>query len=139
MIEDRQSANGRSPGSPVVLLVEDEPLLAIMTQAALEEGGYDVVVATGGKKAMEWLNAGLRFWALVTDIRLGNGPNGWQLAQHARRSHPELPVVYVSGDAGEDCAERAVCGSVILQKPINTSQLLAAVSNVDGPYSATGT
>lgn len=139
MIEGRQSANGRSPGSPIVLLVEDEPLLAIMTQAALEEGGYEVVVATDGRKAMEWLDAGLRFWALVTDIRLGNGPNGWQLAQHARRSRPELPIIYVSGDPGQDCSERAVCGSVVLQKPINTSRLLAAVSNVDGRYAASGT
>jgi len=64
----------------------------------------------------------------VTDIRLGRGPDGWQLAQHARRRDPGLRVIYVSGDPDQDSTEYAVAGGVMLSKPLNVPQLLRAVS-----------
>lgn len=88
-----------------MLLVEDQPLLALVMQTALEDGGYRVVTANSGTSALEQLNEGLRPAALVTDIGLGSGPNGWQLANCARQLDQNLPVIFISGDTGERLEE----------------------------------
>jgi CheY-like chemotaxis protein len=54
----------------MILLVEDQPLLAMLAQCTLEEAGYEVTLATGGQQALERLDRGLRPTALFTDIRL---------------------------------------------------------------------
>jgi len=55
----------------MILLVEDQPLLAIMMQCALEEAGHKVTLATNGQQALEALDGGLISAVLVTDIRNG--------------------------------------------------------------------
>lgn len=129
----RELDNGESRAGPAaVLLVEDEPLLAMTTQAALEDGGHEVVVASNAVKALELLEGGFRPSALITDIRLGTGKNGWQLAVEARSHDPQLPVIYVSGDSGGEGGEHAVGGSLRLRKPILVHQLLSAIAQVSG-------
>ena len=116
----------------MILLVEDQPLLAMLAQCALEEAGYEVALATNGEDALEALNSGLRLTALVTDIRLGRGPDGWQVvAQQARRHDPALRVIYMSGDAEQDSTDCAVPGSVMLSKPLNIPHLLRAIRAVE--------
>ena len=44
------------------------------------------------------LNLG-KFKGLITDIRLGNGQSGWEVAKHLRQANPTIPVVYMSGDS----------------------------------------
>ena len=74
----------------MILLVEDQPLLAMTTQCALKEAGYKVALATSGQQALEILAGGLTPAVLLTDIRLGRGLNGWQLALRAREHDPAL-------------------------------------------------
>ena len=114
----------------MILLVEDQPLLAMLAQSALEEAGYEVALATNGEHALEALDSGLKLTALVTDIRLGRGPNGWQLAQQARRHDPALHVIYMSGDPEQD-STCAVPRSVMLSKPLNILHLLRAIRAVE--------
>ena len=40
--------------------------------------------------------------AIVTDIRLGHGPSGWEIARGAREQAPKIPVIYISA-----CLDRA--------------------------------
>ena len=55
--------------------MEDEPLVLLVAQDALEAGGYVVVPATSAADALEALeNQHEEFAGLVTDIRLGGGP-----------------------------------------------------------------
>ena len=78
----------------VVLLVEDEALILLDIEAALVDEGFDVVPAINGAKAMEIFEAdpsGID--AVVTDINLGKGPNGWDLVNHIRTHQSEIPVV----------------------------------------------
>lgn len=71
-----------------VLLVEDEVLLCWVLEEELVEGGYDVTTATTGNRAQAALRQGRTFHALVTNIRLADGPDGWALAQEARELNP---------------------------------------------------
>jgi DNA-binding response OmpR family regulator len=114
---------------PLILLVEDEAATAILLEDALAAGGYEVRVAASGEEALAILEeVEAEISGLVTDIRLGEGPNGWELARTARELHAGLPVVYVSGDSAPDHTSQGVPGSVMVQKPFATAQIITAIS-----------
>lgn len=121
-----ERADERSQSATVVLLVEDQPLIALVAQSTLEEAGYRTVVVPDGSSALQQLEEGFRPSVLITDIRLGDGPDGWELAAHARKHDPQLPVVYMSGDSGQE-SSRAVPGGMMLQKPVSATHLISAV------------
>ena len=99
--------------------------------SALEEGGFEVVVAGSGIEALSALDEmAERLAGLVTDIRLGSGPDGWEVARHGRELRPDLPVVYMTGDSAADWAVKGVPKSVLLQKPFAPAQLITAISTL---------
>ena len=70
---------------PLLLLVEDAPLVLLVAQEALESGGYAVAVAANAAEAISALDErSAQFAGLVTDVRLGDGADGWEVARHAR-------------------------------------------------------
>ena len=72
---------------PIVLLVEDEPLILLVAQDALQAGGYAVLPVQLASEALNILDERIAELAgLVTDIRLPGGSDGWQVARHARHA-----------------------------------------------------
>jgi len=123
-------AGGRPVDKPLLLLIEDEALLAISLEAELSEEGFEVVAILDGINGMGELDRDVsRFAALVTDIRLP-GTDGWAIGKRARELNPTLPVVYMSGDSGGDWHAYGVPGSIMLSKPFASAQLIAAVANL---------
>lgn len=81
-----------------VLLVEDEPLVAELVRETLEDEGLDVRTLHSGRDALGCLAAEPRsFQVLVTDINLGDGITGFDVAAAARAANPDVHVVYVTG------------------------------------------
>ncbi|WP_275784584.1 response regulator [Pararhizobium gei] len=116
---------------PLLLVVEDEPLLHLAIEDALEEAGYAVLFVSSGDAATTELDAdAARFKGVITDIRLGSKISGWQVAQRAREHTPEMPVVYMTGDSAHDWASKGVPNSLILQKPFAMAQLVTAISQL---------
>jgi CheY-like chemotaxis protein len=69
-------------------LVEDEPLILLVAQDALEAGGYAVLPATVASEALSLLDNRIEeLSGLVTDIRLPGGLDGWEIARHAGRGN----------------------------------------------------
>lgn len=115
----------------LLLLVEDDPLIAALMEAALADDGYDVIWSEAGGAAIGTLDArSAEIAGLITDIRLGEGPSGWNVARHCRELRPELPVVYMTGDSAGDWTSRGVPKSVLLQKPFAPAQLVTAISTL---------
>ena len=116
---------------PCVLLVEDEALLLDDLKSALEEGGFRVLAASNGTEALALLEREIvSIGALVTDVNLGEGPTGWDLAHVARERNAELAVVYASGGHESDWAVNGVPRSVFIAKPFATAQIVVAVSTL---------
>jgi DNA-binding response OmpR family regulator len=114
-----------------LLLVEDEPLIIDVLEFALTDSGYEVSKANSGTQALENIDAyGSRYRAIVTDIKLGRGHDGWAVAKRARELFPRMPIVYMSGDSASEWASKGVPGSVILAKPFAPAQLVTAVSTL---------
>jgi DNA-binding response OmpR family regulator len=122
----------------LLLLAEDEPLILLYLQDALEAGGYDVIPAQSGHEASAILEERhADFAGFVTDIKLGKGPDGWQLAHRARELNPSISIIYATGDSAVDWAVKGVPQSVVLQKPFAEKQLLTALSMLLSSYDKT--
>lgn len=67
---------------------------------------------------------------LITDIDLGSGPTGYEVARTARAENQTLPVLYVTGTPGPNFERLAVEGAKSLVKPFEVDALLAAVSSL---------
>jgi DNA-binding response OmpR family regulator len=112
-----------------LLLVEDEALVRETLAEALRDAGFEVVCASNGEDAMKALKEGAAgFSAVITDIRLGAGPDGWDVGRRARELAADLPVVYMSGDSTQDWSSRGVPNSVVAAKPFVPAQILTAVT-----------
>ncbi len=119
------------PDDKLLLVVEDEPLIALALQDTLEGAGYRVLVAEDGLRGAAALaNSMQDVSALITDIRLGSGPDGWRLARQARANRPALPILYVTGDSAHEWSSHGVPGSVLLQKPFAPTRMLAELSTI---------
>nr|WP_043626511.1 response regulator [Ensifer sp. ZNC0028] len=120
-----------------LLLVEDESLLLLEFEQALADAGFNIIAAAGGRDALQILNAPpTPIQGLVTDIRLGAPPDGWDLARGAREIDPQIPVVYVSGDSARDWGSKGVPNSIMLEKPFAMAQLVTAISQLLNEISA---
>ena len=100
----------------LVFLVDDEPSIQDLVEDALEDGGFAVVKARSGTEAISKLEAeGSEFRALISDVYLGPGPTGWDVARRARELNESLPVVYMSGGNGHEWAAQGVPTASLFQ------------------------
>lgn len=115
---------------PLLILVEDELSIRTMLSEALEDGGFALHEASDGASAMKAIDDAEELSGLLTDIRLGDGPTGWDVARHARHKFPQLAVVYMTGDSAGDWMAEGVPNSVMLQKPFAMAQVTTAIATL---------
>jgi CheY-like chemotaxis protein len=113
-----------------ILIVEDDALIQMELEAALQDGGYSTVAETSGEKAIEKLEAGASIRALVTDINLAGDTSGWEVARRARELLPDLPVIYVTSAGAEEWTSQGVPMSVLISKPFAPAQIITAISQL---------
>jgi PAS domain S-box-containing protein len=103
-----------------VLLVEDEPEVLRVVQTFLAQWQCRVVACANAEVALDAVaNASAPFDLLISDVMLGPGLRGDQLAERLRQLHPALPVLLMSGYAGEMQA----MSLPLLRKPFTREQL----------------
>jgi signal transduction histidine kinase len=116
---------GAGPDAPcTLLLVDDDPLVLASTASMLEDLGHSVVAAGSAQQALEVLRAGGKVDLVVTDQAMP-GMTGLQLASQLQRSHPQMPLLLITGYA--DRTELAAAGLPLLYKPFAQSALDAAI------------
>jgi CheY-like chemotaxis protein len=101
-----------------ILVVEDDPQVRMLVTVVLEDLGYTVEVVGDADGALPVLASTRRLDLLVTDVGLP-GMNGRQLAEIARQTRPELPVLFMTGYA-EKAQERSAFlepGMSMIAKP----------------------
>lgn len=125
------SARGNFDPPILVFLVEDEIFIQELVEATLEDGGFAVATANTGEAAITVLEVdGAKIRALVSDINLGRGPTGWDVARCARELNEHLPVIYITGGNGHEWASQGVPNSILIGKPFAPAQIVVAVSQL---------
>jgi len=123
-----------------VLYVEDEALLREFIAVMLDDARFEVVTAENGAAAFLALNEGEPFPPVVTDVNLGDGPDGWAVAKRRRDLNRSLPVVYVTGASGDQWQFEEVPHRLLVKKPFKGDQILKAIFSllqIGGPAPST--
>jgi two-component system OmpR family response regulator len=122
---------GKSLLAPVIMLVEDEIWILLDVESALEDAGFEVLGFKDAADAIaKYEAAPATFAGLVTDIRLGSGLTGWDIARHVRRITPTLPVVYISGHGASQWRSQGVPGSVLIEKPFVMTGVITSLAHL---------
>lgn len=80
-----------------ILLADDEAMLLLDFENSLTDAGFLVRAVTSSGKAVEILNSpNSAIGGVVTDMRFGELPHGWEDARIAREIEPDMPIVYIS-------------------------------------------
>jgi CheY-like chemotaxis protein len=82
-----------------VLIVDDEPFVAMLITDVLEELGCATIDASHGAMALDVLRSNRPVDMMITDIGLPGGISGRQLATEARSLRPGLKILFVTGYA----------------------------------------
>lgn len=114
----------------LVLVVEDDPNVREVTLRRLENLGYAVEEARSGPEAVRHLQAGLPARAVLSDIAMPDGMNGFELARWIGTNLPGIGVVLCSGHAltslDASSGESTFTGTV-LAKPFTREELAFAM------------
>lgn len=107
--------------TPVLLVVEDDFLVRLTMADALTDGGFEVIEAGDAREALSRICERNDISAMLTDINLPGGEDGFALARAVRVIRPDLPVVYASGRYTAAESGKSVDGSRFLAKPFTPS------------------
>jgi CheY-like chemotaxis protein len=122
----RRSGNGH-PEPPTLLVVEDEVLIRLSVGDYLRDRGYRVLEAVSAEEAQRIFKGGEAVELLFSDIDLGNGTDGLELAAWVRQHYPAVRILLASGVTRliED-ADR-LCDGPFLSKPYAYEVLAAHI------------
>lgn len=112
-----------------VLLVEDEGLIRLVASQVLQDEGFEVVEAWSGDEAARLLDGPDSFDILFTDVQMPGTLDGLDLALHARRRCPGIPVLVVSGYAAHLVTRLRVLdpAATFIGKPHSLDEVVIAV------------
>ena len=109
-----------------VLLVDDEELVRSATADMIRELGHHVEEAHGAIEGLSRLDEGLAVDVVVTDYMMP-GMNGGALARRIAKSHPQIPILLITGYTGPtDDVLHLPC----LAKPFGQAEMAAALADL---------
>ena len=107
-----------------ILVVEDHPNVRGFIVGQLRDAGYVVLEAASGEEAIAMLRASADQRRVHRHSARWIG-NGWDVAEAFRQAHPEIPVIYTSGQIQN--RERQMPGSAFLPKPYLPSDIVELI------------
>ena len=115
----------------LVLLVEDDALVALVAEETLRVIGFEPISVRTGADALLTLNGPGRLALAVIDVGLPD-LRGDDLAEQARGLWPDLPIVVASGydDAGLGRRFSADPATTVLAKPYTERDLRRAIARL---------
>ena len=126
-----KKANGH-PAPSTVLMVEDEVLVRMAVADYLRHCGYRVLEAKTGEEAQAILRAGELVEILFSDVDLGSGINGLDLARWVREHFRDVRIILTSGVMRMTEAMRDLCDLPPLNKPYGYDTLAASIKALLG-------
>lgn len=133
MRREKVGKNSRRQGKRArlgrVLVVEDDPIVALALDAALRDAGaVEVVVCASIACTMEALEQGPAA-AIVLDVHLADRSDGWALAELADLLGPKPPFIVFATGAPEDIPPEIAEMGPVFEKPYDPVELAEALAS----------
>ena len=125
----------RKKESATVLIVDDDPFLLDIVAEQISLFGYQPILASSGKEALQLAPKQKQIDLLLTDIMMPI-MNGVDLAKQFVALYPEAKVLFMSGYICPSMAHYGIPDSehAFVQKPFTPKTLITKIRNVlDGP------
>jgi CheY-like chemotaxis protein len=128
----------KNPNNKLILLADDDQDYVLSYKLQLEAAGYQVRVAHSGAEAQDLLET-VKPDLAVVDLMMEEPDTGFTLCYHLKQKYPGVPVIMVTGVAGEagigfDVSteeERTwIKADAMLDKPIRFEQLLGEIQKL---------
>ncbi len=124
------TTSDQDSSKPSVLVVDDDEAIVDAIAMQVRYMGFEVKTAMCGSDAFKILER-TQIDILLSDIYLGDGINGTELAHRIVSSHPNIKVVLMSGYAKEDISNQELLPEwKFLPKPFSSEQLRAALQTL---------
>lgn len=125
---DTDSTHSTNICSCTVLVVEDEQTVRELVIEVLQDFNCTTLQAADGMQGLAILQSGQHVDLLISDIGLP-GLNGRQLADAARQTRPDLPILLMTGYAQNAAMAEGFLkqGMQMLTKPFSLSDLTAKI------------
>ena len=116
----------------LILVVEDEDSVLALTKTLLRHLGYRTLQASNGADALLLIQQHPNIELLLTDVVLGGGMNGAELAKQAFVYRPGLRVLYMSGYTANAIIHNGTLDAhvTLLEKPFSKRSLALTVHKV---------
>ena len=131
-VSEEESESVPTAGGARILVVDDLEVVRVTARRMLEAQGYDVVEASSGSKAVEFLKAqGDDVAAVLLDLTMPE-MDGGQTLEALRALRSDLPVIFMSGHSHEELARRIQGESrtTFVRKPFRVSELSGAIHSL---------
>ncbi len=127
-----QTMTSVSP-SKLILIVEDDPDVALSMGDVLESEGYRIAIAGNGSEAIDELKKGTRPDLILLDMMMPV-MDGWKFREEQRRlpDVEAIPVVTVTADGDARGKAASVQAAAHLSKPVTIDGLLDVVERLCG-------
>ncbi|MCB1562025.1 MAG: response regulator [Alphaproteobacteria bacterium] len=115
-----------------ILLAEDDSSMRTFLAMALEKGGHRVTAKADGLEALRALDKNdAAYDLLLTDIVMP-GVDGIELSDKARKKHPGLKVIFITGFAAVAMEDRHKPqeSTRILSKPFHLNDLVGQIEKL---------
>lgn len=119
---------GKSTGQETILVVEDEDDVRKIAAAFLRSLDYRVIAVANAADALSALDSSPEVALLFTDVMLGTGMNGVELALAALEKNARLGVLLASGYEAMSARFTKMADFELLRKPYRREQLAAAIA-----------
>ena len=138
-IEEADPVDEAVPAGLKVLVVEDDAEVRNVVHTFLATLGCVASAASSGEQALLALGPDADFDLLLTDIAIGPGMRGTQLATEAQRRFPKLAILLMSGFSADllDADRDSPPSWELLRKPYSREELARAIATVMSGRAAT--
>jgi CheY-like chemotaxis protein len=112
--------------TPVILIVEDEPLIRMGAVDAVTEAGFGVIEARNADEAIAILEQRSDIHLVFTDIDMPGSMDGLRLAHFVRHRWPPVKIIATSGHA-RIADEDLPTGGRFLRKPYENREVIDTI------------
>jgi CheY-like chemotaxis protein len=112
---------------PVVLVVEDEPLMLIDAVDLVSEAGFEAIGAKNADEAIRILESREDIRIVFTDVNMPGSMDGIRLAHAVRDRWPPIEIIVTSGLTLANVQELLPERGIFFPKPYTPAQIASAL------------
>ena len=120
----------KSSQPPLIAIVDDDDSLRNSARMLVNSFGYRAEVFSSPKELLHWPLLG-ETACLILDVFIPE-MNGLELQRQLRRTHPLIPIIFITAHAKEDEERQAMSAGAVamLRKPVADGILLNVLRQV---------